>query len=150
MDFLIDLFRTEMADLVSAIILIAGLAIISVIHFYWALGGTRWLNLAIPTSNGIPAFSSTAGSAFIVAFATFLFALILPGTIGFYSDTEPQFLYAYTPWILVFLFTVRTIGDLRYMGLFKRVLGTEFSRVDSMVFTPVAMCMAIAALVLAI
>jgi hypothetical protein len=47
------------------------------------------------------------------------------------------------------MFALRTIGEFRYVGLFKRVHSTPFARWDSRLFTPLSAAIAAAAVVVA-
>jgi hypothetical protein len=60
-----------------------------------------------------------------------------------------------SPWLvrvamdaLALVFVLRAIGDFRLVGFSKRVRGTRFARLDTLVFSP--LCLAIAAGVLVI
>ena len=44
---------------------------------------------------------------------------------------------------LAFVFIGRAIGDMRYVGFFKRVRGTRFARLDTRVYSP--LCLALGA-----
>ena len=48
------------------------------------------------------------------------------------------------------LFAARVVGDLRWVGLFKRVRGTPFAWWDTWLYVPLAGLLALAALLVAI
>ena len=124
------------------------LFIISAIHGYWTLGGRRGVKAAIPELNGRPVFMVTTLGTFTVMFLLLLAGVILLGSVGFYGDVEPKFLYSWTPWILTVVFAIRAIGDFRYAGIFKKVRYTYFAWWDNFIYIP--LCLLIAALCLVV
>jgi hypothetical protein len=47
--------------------------------------------------------------------------------------------------VIAALFLLRAIGDFKYVGFFKSVSQTDFARLDSLLFTPLCLLIAIAA-----
>ncbi len=47
-------------------------------------------------------------------------------------------------WALLVLFLLRAIGEFKFIGLFKRVRNTRFSRLDTWVYSP--LCLTVSAL----
>lgn len=150
MDAIFEFARHPQTDLVCGLLLTAGLMMLAIVHLYWSMGGKMGLGAAIPTEAGEPVLRPTAGATFFIGFASLVSALIMLGTIGLYPDAEPAVLYSIWPWIMFVVFLLRTIGDFRYMGFFKRMLGTRFSRLDSVFYTPFSLVMAFSALLLAV
>jgi hypothetical protein len=150
MEGILEVFQNYIADLICAGLLVLGLLCISGIHFYWTAGGRKGIDAAVPTERGQQIFQPTAGATFFIAFFSLLFAAVIPGSIGLYADAEPAFLYSWAPWILVVVFSLRALGDFRYVGLFKRVVDTRFAKMDSAFYTPFSLLMALWALVVAI
>jgi len=127
--------------------IVAGtLAAIGGLHVYWALGGTAGIARAgavVPEVGGRPAF--TPGPASTLAIAALLeiaAALVaLQGKLFAIGGLPPGLIRVGALGVAVVL-AARGIGDFRLVGLFKRVRGTRFARLDSRVYAP--LCLALA------
>jgi hypothetical protein len=53
-------------------------------------------------------------------------------------------------WAMAAIFTVRAIGDFRYVGFFKTVRNTRFAELDTLVYTPLCLLLAIAITIVAL
>lgn len=114
----------------AALVLAAFLTAIAALHFYWAVGGRRGVKLAIPTSaDGVhPLFEPGPIGAAIVG------ALLLAGATVAMGQLLPA-------WDVVLLrlmavvFTLRAVGDFRYVGFLKRVKKTPFAYWDTRLFS---------------
>jgi hypothetical protein len=138
-----------MMVLVVAGIVAGTLAAIGVLHVYWALGRTAGIvsveaGAVIPEVGGRPAF--TPGPALTLAIAALLevaAALVaLQGKLLVISRLPPALIQVGALGVAVVL-AARGIGDFRLVGLFKRVRGTRFARLDSRFYSP--LCLALAA-----
>jgi hypothetical protein len=126
--------------------LVAGvLAAIGGLHVAWALG-VRWGgSAAVPEVAGKPAFSPSRTVTLLVAAGLFAMAWLMLALARLVSLPLPR------DWVwaacvaIALVFAARTIGDFRWAGLFKRVHGTRFARMDDLLFTPLcfALCTAI-------
>ncbi len=113
------------------------------IHFYWVMGGRWGFKNALPTNkNGERILNPKTRDSAIVGLGLLAFA-------GFYLlKTEwiewyvPEWINTYGQWIIPSIFLLRAIGDFRYVGFFKRVVGTDFGKLDTKFFSP--LCLAIA------
>ncbi|EFM11293.1 conserved hypothetical protein [Paenibacillus curdlanolyticus YK9] len=127
------------------------LALLGIIHLYWAFGGSWGGRVAVPsTTAGSPTFRPGRLATIVVAAALFAAAELL----AMQADLLPQrFDETWTIWgcrMCAIVFGVRTIGDFRYVGLFRSVRGTAFAKYDARLFTPLCflLCLAyIAALI---
>ncbi|MEY4580540.1 MAG: hypothetical protein RL701_5243 [Pseudomonadota bacterium] len=125
---------------IGAGVVLAGIA---ALHVAWACG-LRWgLSAALPEVAGKRAFSPSPLVTVLVAIGlcgfagvalTLAHALVLP--------VPSAWLHA-GGCLAAGVFGLRTVGDLRVAGLFKRVHGTRFARLDDMLFTP--LCFALCA-----
>jgi hypothetical protein len=88
---------------------------------------------ALPEQNGQPIFrpgpASTLAVAGLLAFAGLL-------------------VLAHAPVAAVVLLA-RSIGDVRYIGFFKRVRDTRFAKLDTRIYSPIALLLGIATAVVA-
>lgn len=119
-------------------------------HLFWALGGRTGLGVAIPEAPGRRIFQPSRGACLAVALA-----LVAALAVLAIQMLDPTFITApaagwnvAASWVLALVFTARTIGDVRYVGLFKRVRGTRFATYDCRLYTPLCALVA-AAFVLA-
>ena len=144
MDFIGKFISDPTVILVIGIIASIVIFLISLIHFYWSVGGKKGLKAAIPVYQGRPVFLASPVGVFAVAFFLLIGALVLLGKIGLFRDPNPREIYEWGPWILAALFTVRSIGDFRFVGLFRKVKDTYFSYWDTWLNTPLCIFLAIA------
>ncbi|MGS0526501.1 DUF3995 domain-containing protein [Zobellia nedashkovskayae] len=109
-------------------------------HFYWLFGGTWALENAIPTRENEKAMIS------IPKIATLLVALILTVFGLFYFmksgliNVEAPFRginFAY--WFIPTIFILRSVGEFKYVGFFKKVKHTTFAKADSKLFSPLCL-----------
>ena len=135
---------------VIAMSLASVLCFLSIVHLYWTVRGAG-IGAAVPTqTNGTPVFRPGRASAFLVAAALLLAAAIVLARAGVISVGFPGAVIHIGIWGVAVAFVARTVGEFRYVGLFKRVRGTPFARWDSMLFTPLCAGMSIAAVLVAI
>ncbi len=106
-------------------------------HFYWAAGGRRGLQAAVPRRKDGTAVlapravaSALAGAAIALAGSVFWMA------IGWLPAPLPGPALRIGLAAMAAIFALRLIGDFRYVGLFKRVRGTEFGRRDDAIYGP--------------
>jgi Protein of unknown function (DUF3995) len=134
---------------VTGFILFIIFLILSVIHFYWALGGTRGINAAVPTRQDnkkviIPGPPECFAVALVLlAFATF--CLVKTKLIPFHLS---GWLFDYGLWIITALFLLRAIGEFKYVGFFKEVNTTKFGKMDTKYYSPLSLLISILAIIL--
>lgn len=135
----------------TAMLLVASFALLSLLHVYWAAGGRGGFLAAVPTWPSAPDAVTPAGPAInpgpvaTIAVATGLAAIALAVALRAGLFAEPVEHWALR-WILIALAALmfaRAIGDFRFVGIFKSVKGTAFSRADNLVYSP--LCVAFGA-----
>jgi len=117
---------------------------ISLFHLYWAIGGTVGKTESVPvTEKGALLFQPGFMSCLVVGigFLLLIFLLYLPSL-----DLVPERFSRGILWLVMGVFLLRVIGDFHYVGLFKKVKNTTFSRNDNRYFVP--LCFLIALLIL--
>ena len=130
---------------VVAIILGIIFGLLSLLHVAWTIGIPWGFDAALPTNEeGKRVLNPTKRDSLIVAiglgfFATF-YLLTYLGVRLTPSDTIEQVM----SWVIPSIFVLRTLGDFKYVGLFKKVKTTPFARLDNRLILP--LCMLIAAL----
>lgn len=120
------------------VILFSLFAVLSCLHVYWAFGGTWASQKVVPLKpDGTPLFSPGPGITLIVALLFFLGAsYYLTGLVGLHSF---QGAFAYPGWMIALIFLLRSIGDFRYVGFLKRVGGSDFARLDTLLYSPLCL-----------
>ncbi len=116
------------------------LFLVSGIHVYWAAGGTKGSAAAIPASGSDLLFRPTAVATAIVAIALGLagwFVLELGGVIE--RRLFAGWFHAYGGWALAGIFLLRSIGEFRWVGFFKRRKGTRFAKWDTLLYSPLCL-----------
>lgn len=133
---------------ITAWIVVGILAAIGALHIYWAVGGSSGMGSAgsavVPEVGGRSAF--TPGPAWTLVVAALLeIAAALVALQGklIAIDGLPSALIRVGALGVAVVLAARGVGDFRLVGLFKRVRGTRFARLDSRVYTP--LCFALAA-----
>jgi hypothetical protein len=84
-----------------------------------------------------------------VAVALVAAGLILLGRAGVITPSVPPGVIRMGAWGVALTFAARTIGEFRYVGLFRRVRGTPFAKWDALVFTPLCLVLAVASAAIA-
>lgn len=107
------------------------LAVLALIHVYWAAGGKRLLTGAVPGGRGDkPAFEPGAKITLVVAGALATAA----GTVFAASRSVPR---SRRPALAVAgVFALRAVGDFHSVGFFKRRRKGRFARLDTLVYSP--------------
>jgi Protein of unknown function (DUF3995) len=121
------------------------LAAIGAIHVAWACGARWGLGVVLPERAGRLVFTPSAATTLLVAACLFAAAWLTLALAGLLPSPVPLAWLWPAGIVAAIVFGARTVGDLRYVGLFKRVRGSAFARQDDAVFTPLcfALCTAI-------
>ena len=121
--------------------------LVSLIHFYWALGGRWGAAAVIPQINPEKrVFMPSPLATVIVAIPFLLISLIFAQAAGLFHF---QLVTIYQSELLLFLvavFAIRALGDFKYVGFFKKILNTQFARNDTKYFTPLCAFIALSVL----
>ena len=125
------------ALVISAIILFF---ILGVIHFYWALGGKTGVDKAIPTVDGIPTIQPSPFLTSLVGIALISIGC-LAYLLWFFELNSLSFgnYIIYLGWVLSGVFIIRSIGDFKVIGFFKRIKSSEFAKYDSIFYSPLCL-----------
>ena len=110
---------------------------IFIIHFYWLLGGNWGLSVSLPeTSTKTKPLKPGVFMTLIVALAFLLMAIIVLD-IDFLTVSKTTNFYLSLAIAVVFL--LRSIGDFKYFGFFRKIKSTDFSKYDTKIFTPLSL-----------
>ena len=111
---------------IFAIILFLIFLFLSSIHFYWGLGGRWGSEAVIPVKdNKAKVMMPGPWPTFIVAFGLLGFGLFILIKSGLINLNLPLWLEKYRLWIIASIFILRTIGEFKYVGFFKKIKQTN-------------------------
>ncbi|MGL1900642.1 MAG: DUF3995 domain-containing protein [Fibrobacterales bacterium] len=127
---------------VLSIALMLILLIVALIHCYWAFGGNWAIESTIPSKNGIPLFKPGVGGTLFVAIILvgISLALLMNAQLFFIAQIESSYVSCFLT-VISIVFIIRSIGDFRYVGFFKKVTSSSFAFWDSRFFSPAFMIM---------
>lgn len=138
--------KSSYVVLFLSIAVAAVLVTLALVHVYWALGGRAGAAATVPMrAGGAPVFVPGRTATLVVAVALGMAAVLVLGRAGVAPRVLPAVAYRWGAWVLGAVFALRSVGDFRYMGLFKRQRGTRFAALDTRLYTP--LCAALAAAV---
>jgi hypothetical protein len=120
----------------SAIIL----GLLSLLHFYWVLGGKRGIRAALPEKvEGGAVFTPRLIETSVVAVGLMGVGFILLVQNNLIPTFIPN---SFTKWsciLFTFIFLLRAIGDFKYLGLFKKIKNSTFAKNDTRFYTPLCL-----------
>lgn len=135
--------------MVPVIINTAIFIFLSLLHFYWALGGKVWYDEVLPTnSSGTNTSRPGFTASLIVAIGLLIFALVTVGSQGLFDRYINRKYFRYGNLILASIFLLRAIGDFKFIGYFKTIKWTRFAINDSRIFSPLCLLIAFLSLVI--
>ena len=124
-----------MASILNVVLVLIFTAI-SLLHFYWAFGGEKGLNKALPTNtSGERILNPSKITTAIVALGLCYFSFYYFLNLNALEITLPAILLEYTGWVIPSIFILRAIGDFKYVGFFKKIKNTEFAKFDTNYFS---------------
>jgi len=122
----------------SVLVLLAGM------HVLWAFGWQFGSKSVVPEVDGKPAF--VPGRLACLAVAALLATAAALGALAsgwFHIAPLPSWLWRVGTGGVSLVFVLRAIGDFRLVGMFKRVRGTRFARMDSLIYVPLCLFLAL-------
>ena len=126
------------------------LAGLSLLHVYWAAGGTVGFDSVIPTVDGRRTLDPSMFASTVVATALAIAAAVVFASTGMFRSVAPTWLVRTGLLVLSLVFLARAIGDFRTVGFTKRIRASKFARMDDLVFSPLCTCLAAACGLLAV
>ena len=132
-----------------ALITAAVFAFLALTHFYWAAGGGKGMNAAIPETNGVPAFRPSKAATAAVGLVLAVTAAIVLMRAGALPSPVPAWLLQAAVIGASAVLILRAIGDFRLVGFFKRNRDSRFARMDALLYSPLCLALGTALAVLA-
>jgi len=139
----------KLAMMILAVTTSVVLLALSLLHVYWAAGGRRGIDVVIPTVGERQTINPSRFATVSVAAALAMAALIALGPTGILRSVVPEWLIRAGLVILTAVFGLRAVGDFRFIGFTKQVKETRFARLDTRVFSPLCVALAVACAALA-
>ncbi|WP_281883397.1 DUF3995 domain-containing protein [Paenibacillus sp. YYML68] len=133
--------------MVTTIVIFAAgcLFAISLLHIYWAFGGTWGTKAVIPEEAGQRTF--TPGPAVTLLVAAFVAAagiLLLMEADLIARLRGLDFIVRAGAWTCAAVFALRVIGEFNQFGLFKKKRHTTFARMDTLLYVPLCAVLSLA------
>lgn len=128
----------------------AVLFLLSLLHVYWAAGGSRGSVIVLPEKDGAPLFRPGPGATLVVAALLAGAGLILLARLGLWGAGLAPALVRIGSWLVAAAFLGRAVGDFRWVGFFKRVRATPFARWDTWLFSPLCVLVGAGAVLVAL
>lgn len=131
-------------SIVISIILFLIFLSLSCLHFYWAFGGKKGKQNAIPVNiNNEKIMNPTFVSTLFVGIILLLFGLLNIIKTKIINITLPEIIENYCIWFITVLFLLRAIGEFKYIGFFKKIKTTKFSEMDTKLYSPLCLVIGI-------
>ena len=128
---------------VLAVTLIAIFAFLASVHVYWAFGGRFAKVAAIPELRGAPSFVPGRMMTLLVACCLYACAALVGTATGFLDVPVPTTTIQWACFGLALLLLLRAVGDFRLVGFFKTVRGSRFAWLDSSLYSPLCLTLAV-------
>lgn len=133
-----------MIKVILSFILSTIFILLSLIHLYWLFGGKWGLKNVIPTNSKQDSSKPPPKVAtFIVALILTIFGLIYLEKSDFINIKVPYGIARHGLWIIPSIFTLRAIGEFKYVGFFKKIKNTAFAKADTKWFSPLCLIIGI-------
>ena len=124
-------------------------AALGLLHFYWALGGLVGKSAAIPEVHGQRAFTPSKLQTLAVGVALLFAAMVIAAAGGSINVGGYGGVFRILAYGLGATFLARAIGDFRLVGFSKRMWGTRFARLDTIVYSPLCLVLGLTVLYIA-
>jgi hypothetical protein len=98
---------------------------------------------AMPSVAGKPLFVPSARATWAVAVVLFLFACLVASTAGLVEVGIPASVLSWLSYALALGLLARAIGEFKYVGFFKRVRGSKFARLDTLLYSPLCLLLSV-------
>jgi hypothetical protein len=123
----------------------AVLAGLSGLHVYWAFGGHRGQKAAIPELEGRPLFRPGVGGTLAVALLLAVAGMLVLERAAVGPGIVPPTVSLWGTRGVAAALIGRAVGDFNYVGFFKRRKATVFARLDTRLYSPLALALGVGA-----
>jgi len=112
-------------------------------HFYMAFVPPSRATGAVPSVGGKPLFVPTRKATVAVGLVLLLFAALVADTGHIIPLGLPKAVLSSLSYTLALGLLARAIGEFKYVGFFKQIRDTEFARLDTLLYSPLCLLLAI-------
>ena len=125
-------------------LLVTMFSMLALIHFFWASGGKWGFESVLPTDEGgIRMLNPNKADSIFIGVALSLCGLFYWFTFISASVRTPSLVKKIGLWVIPLIFALRALGDFKYIGFFKQVKSTEFTKLDTWFFSPLCLTIAL-------
>ena len=117
--------------------------ILALWHFYMALVPGSGTAGAVPSVEGRPLFTPSRKATVGVGVVLLLFSALVAATAGLISVGLSRKALSWLSFTLAIGLLARAVGEFKYVGFFKRVRGSRFARLDTLLYSPLCLLLAI-------
>jgi hypothetical protein len=112
-------------------------------HFRMAFMRPTGVTGAVPSIDGKPLFVPSTQGTLLVGIVLTSFAGLVAATAGFVDVGLPAIALVWLSYGLALGLLARAVGDFKYVGFSKRVRGTPFARLDTWIYSPLCLLLAL-------
>jgi len=112
-------------------------------HFRMAAAPGRGMGGVVPSVEGKPLFVPSIQATVGVGIALLSFAALVAATAGLLPVPLPRVALVWLSYGLALGLLGRAVGEFKYVGFFKRVRGSRFARLDTLIYSPMCLLMAV-------
>ena len=128
-----------MGEVVS-ILLAFIFALLSALHFAWAVGVKWGFDASLPTNEqGEKVLNPKTIDCIIVGLGLGFFSVFYLSKYYIIQLTLNDAVDSIASWLIPIIFFLRFIGDFRYFGIFKKLKTTAFGKLDSRFIMPLCL-----------
>jgi len=127
---------------IVSIVVASILSFTALLHFYWAFGGLYGIYSAGPKLEGKKEFIPPKFVIFIVA--CLIAALAVLAILLQVSTLPFKGMLSYIGYLVSLVFIIRSIGDFKYVGFFKKMYNSDFAKKDTLYFSPLCLMLGLA------
>ncbi|MBJ2173783.1 DUF3995 domain-containing protein [Aureibaculum sp. A20] len=130
--------------MILTLILSSVFFILALIHFNWVVGGSFGFAASLPTTvTGERMLNPKKMDSAIVGLGLTAFGLFYLIKADLIDIPLPLWIFTVGSWLIPAIFLIRAIGEFKYVGFFKRIKTTDFARLDSKLFSPLCLIIAV-------
>ena len=126
-----------------AIVVSLAFVVVAVWHFRMALSSGEGMSGAVPSEAGKPLFAPSVGATLAVSLVLLVFACLVAATAGLVQVGLSERVLSWLCYALALGLLARAVGEFKYVGFFKRVRGSRFARLDTLLYSPVCLLLAV-------
>ncbi|QRY56257.1 DUF3995 domain-containing protein [Sphingobacterium siyangense] len=131
-------------EFVLSIVIATIFIFLALLHFFWLLGGHWGMAVAVPTDlNGRRIFNPTRIGTLLVAIGLLIFAFVNLCAIGVLDVPIDAKYIRYGMYMISGIFLLRFIGDMKFVGIFKKYRKSSFAIRDTYFYSPLCLFLSV-------